>query len=215
MSQRVAVKLNLFFNNYPLKTFPKKHILIQGGDTPRGIFRIESGVVRQYDINSKGNEIVVNVFKPPAFFPMSWGINESHNDYFFETSEESKVRIAPREDVIKFIKENGDVMFDLISRVYRGVDGLQRRMALLMGGSSRNRVVFELIVETRRFGEIQSDGTYLIRIHEDELAKRAGLSRESVNRQIKLLGEGRIVKANRTGIIVNDLRWLENELSGL
>jgi CRP-like cAMP-binding protein len=212
MTKTIADKVEDFFKAYPLKRFEKGYLLIYAGYDPPGVFLIKSGRVRQYDVAENGEEVVVNVFKPPAFFPMSWAINKTPNKYFFEADSTITARQAPADQAVEFIKANPDVMFDLLSRVYLGTDGLLRRSAHLMASGARTRLLFELITQCRRFGEKQPGGTYLIRISESELAKRAGLSRETVSRQLAVISKQGVVKANRQGITITNLEHLEQEL---
>lgn len=212
MDEKVKKAIEQFFSKYPLKRFKKGQILIYGGDEPTAVFHLLSGKVRQYDINYRGDEIVVNVFKPPAFFPMSWAINKSHNQYFFETVTEVELRQAPADDVVSFLKTNPDVMYNLLSRLYSGTDGLQRRMAHLMGGSAQSRILFELIVECARFGDLQKDGSYVLSIKENELAQRAGLSRETANREVSKLKEKSLVTHKGQILSVTSLQKIQEEL---
>ena len=216
MNTRVARKIEEFFAKYPLRYFDKSQILIYAGDEPPGIFHLVTGQVRQYDITDRGEEVVVDVFKSPAFFPMTWAINKTPNQYFFETAMPTEIRMAPAGDVVTFLKANHDVTYDLLSRLYSGTDGMQRRMAYLMGGSGRSRVLFELIVECKRFGKKQEDGSYILTMHEDELARRSGLSRETINRQLAKLKIMKLLDITHKEFIIKDLKQLEKELgSGL
>lgn len=207
----VPDNIKMFFSQYPTKHYKKGQILIYANENPPGIIHLLSGSVRQYDINGRGDEVVVNVFKPPAFFPMSWAINQTPNNYFFDTVTAVEVQQAPADEVIAYLKSQPAVTYDLLSRVYSGVDGLQRRMAHLMGGNAHNRLLFELVVECTRFGELQPDGTHLITISESEVAQRAGLSRETVNREFgKLKTQGSLTY--KSGVVAVNLQSLKDEL---
>lgn len=216
MPKQVAKKIDDFFSGYKLKKYEKGELLILADENPKFITYIISGQVREYDISYRGDEIVVNVFKSPAFFPMSWAIAKTPNRYFFEASTKITVRQAPPEDALKFIQANPDVMLDLLTRLYRGVDGIQRRMAHLMAGSAKSRLLFELIIECRRFGKQQADGSYIVKINEAEIGSRAGLSRETVSRGMKDLKKLNLLSINRHGIVLKDIDTLEEKLgSGL
>jgi|SRR3990167_10570157 len=212
MDSKLAQKIEGFFKKYKLRRFNKGYILIYADNDPPGIFHLESGEVKQYDISPGGSEVVVNVFKPPAFFPMSWAINRMPNQYFFEAASEVTLRMAPASDAVEFLKANPEVTFDLLSRVYSGTDGLLRRMAHLMGSNANTRLFYELLIACRRFGKKQPDGTYLIPINEDELAKRAGLTRETVSRELGKIKKMDLVTVSRKGFAVKDLNRLEAEL---
>jgi CRP-like cAMP-binding protein len=211
VDSEVERKIENFFAGYELKSFDKSYILVYAGDEPAGIFNLVKGQVRQYDISDQGDKMVVNVFRPPAFFPMSWAINKTPNQYFFETASPGTYRLAPPEDAVRFLKANPEVTFDLLRRVFLGTDVLQRRLAHLMGGKAKTRILYELLLEGRQFGQKQPDGTYMIFMHVNELAARTGLSRETVSRAIsKIKDFGIRVKSG--GIEVKDLEILENAL---
>ena len=212
MSDEVARKVQKFFGQYPTKNFTKQQIIVQAGDEPAGIFYMLEGRVSQYDISPTGAEVVVNVFQPPAFFPMSWAINRTPNSYFFEASSDVVVRQAPPEDVVEFLRGEPEVLFDLLSRVYRGSDGLLRRLAHLMGGDARSRLVFEILNAARRFGERGAHGSIHVPLKEGDLAKQSGLARETVNRVIQNLKTEGLVEVSKDGLTVSDTKSLEASL---
>ena len=208
----MASKVEAFFGRFLLKQAGVDEVLIRAGEDPPGIFYLVSGQVKEYDISGQGNEVVVNVYKPPAFFPMSWAINQTPNRYFFETITPSSFRQAPAEQTLAFLKANPDVVFDLLSRVYSGTNGLLRRMAHLMGSSARTRLLFEILIECRRLGRQKLDGSWAVKIHENELANRAGLSRETVSRELTKIKELDLVDVDHSGISIKDPDKLEEAL---
>jgi len=212
MAPEIKKKVGRFFSNYRLQNLDKNQILIYGGHEPAGVFFLVRGQVRQYDISPGGKEVVVNIFKTPAFFPMSWAINRTPNRYFFETATKVSLRQAPAEVVVEFVKANPDVMLDLLGRVYLGTDGLLRRLAHQLGGNARSRVLFELINVSRRFGRTNKDGSCLVLISEKELAKRSGLSRETVSRQLSLLKKQGQLQTRYNKLLIKDLTSLEDSL---
>ncbi|HVI69071.1 MAG TPA: Crp/Fnr family transcriptional regulator [Magnetospirillaceae bacterium] len=212
MPDDTTTKIANFFTGYPLHIFDKRQMLARAESALPGVFYVVEGRVSQYDITPSGNEVVVNVFKPGAFFPMSWAMNDTPNHYFFEASTRVVAHVAPAADAVKFLKDNPDVTFDLLSRVYRGVDGVLRRMAHLMGGDSKSRLLFELLNTAYRFGESQPDGSVFIGLKEGDLARQSGLARETVNRVLQGLKVAGWVEVSHGGITVKNLRTLEDIL---
>lgn len=205
----VNQKINDFFEMYPTRTLSNGDILVQAGEEPEGVMYLIDGQIGQYDVSDSGTKVTVNVFKPPAFFPMSWAINDTPNIYFFEAVGDTKLTIAPRDDAVDFIKQNPDVMLDLLSRVYRGTDGLLRKSAHLMGGSAQTRLCFGLVVRAKRFGKKSDDGSVIINISETELASEIGLTRETVNRELKKLKDTGLISVSTKTIVVKSLEDLE------
>lgn len=212
MDEVIFNKVRNFFSQYPKRTYSKDQILIFAGENPEKVHYIVSGRVSQYDISYRGDEIVVNVYKEPAFFPMSWAINKKDNTYFYKTEEPSVIHLAPAEDVVAFLKENPDVTFNLLSRLYNGVEGILSRVVHLMSGSAKSRIMYELIIESRRFGEEQSDGSIVLSVNENDLGSHAGLARETVNREMKHLKDKGLITLKSGKIIINSLASLEEQL---
>ncbi len=209
MSPEILNKLERFFSNYPKRLYPKGQILIFGDQDPENIFYIIKGKVREYDISYRGDEVIVNIFKSPAFFPMAWAINRNRNQFFYKTETTTELRIVPADDTVAFLKENPDVMFDLLSRLYSGVDSILARVVHLMSGTAKSRLVYELVIECRRFGVQSSGQSYLLETKEGDLAARSGLSRETISREMKALKKRNIISIDNHGILVNDLSALE------
>jgi CRP-like cAMP-binding protein len=147
-----------------------------------------------------------------AFFPMQWALTAMSNKFFYVAESDIEARVAPPEPVINFLKENPDVVLDLLTRVYIGVDGLLGRMVQLMSGSAQSRLLYELLIECRRFGEKAADGSCFIAINESELAARAGLSRETVSREMQKLSRNGLVHVSHSGILIERLDELERKL---
>src|SRR5688572_19301178 len=120
MNPVVAEKIENFFSGYPRRHYRKGQILIHAHDEPTHVFHLLEGKVKQYDISYRGDEVVLNQFKPPAFFPMAHAINRTPNVYFYEAETDVELQQAPSNDAVNFVKNNPDVLYDLLSRVYRG-----------------------------------------------------------------------------------------------
>ncbi len=208
----ISALVEAFFSACPKRTFSQGEVIVHAGEEPEHVYYIVSGQVNQYDISPRGKQAIVNIFRPKAFFPMSWALNKTPNNYFFEARTNVAARLAPPAKVVAFLQQNPDVALDLLSRVYRGVDGVLRRMAHLMGGDAMSRLSFELLNAAYRFGEIDENGAMFIKLNEGDLAEQTGLARETVNRLIQKLKGAGIVDITRTGIALTDMHRLEADL---
>ncbi len=213
MDAHTATQIENFFSNYKIRKYPKGQILILNGDGTDVIYNIVEGRVKQYDVTYRGDEVILNTFKPPAFFPMSLAINKAENPYIYEAETDIEVRQAPSDDVIEFLKSNPEVLFDLLSRVYMGVDGLIGRMAQLMAGSAKGRLMFEIHIECRRFGNVDKDGSCTFTINERSLGARAGLSRETVSREMGKLIDEKLVSFVGGKLTITNLEVFEGKLA--
>lgn len=212
MDPAVGQKVDQFFGKYPLKRYAKGHMLIQAHDNPEAVFHLVVGRVKQYDISYRGDEVVLNMFQPPAFFPMSYALNRTPNVYFFQAETELELKAAPVDQVVEFLKGNPDVAYDLLRRLYRGTDGLLGRLAHLMAGSARSRVLYELLIQARRFGTKRGEGL-AIPANESEIGALAGLARETVNREMNKLKREGYIAVDKNEIVVSSLDRLAESVS--
>lgn len=209
----ISKKVTEFFAAYPERTYPKGQILIHAGEQPEHVLYVAEGKIRQYDITYRGDEIVVNVFKHGAFLPMLWALTDEPNKYFFDAETPVRVCHAPRQDVVRFLRQNPDVTLDLLTRVYIGVNGMLERMVQLMSGSARSRLIHEVLIECKRFGHRGDDGSYHISVTESDLAARAGLTRETVSREVNKLSKLGLIDLAHKDIAIPDLALLELEMT--
>lgn len=212
MEQSIKNKLDEFFTQYKRQTFKPGEFIIRADEDPQGVYYLTAGNVRMYAISRNGDELVLNIFKPLSFFPMNWAVNDSQNNYYFEASSEVETWRAPRHAVIEFVKKNPDVLFDLLSRVYKGTDGMLSRMMYLMTGGAYLKLIIELIIYGKRFGKRLESNEIEITITEKSLAAQSGLTRETVSRELHKLREKRLVNFSKNLLTIVNLENLEEEL---
>lgn len=212
MDSKISDAIEAFFSQYRLRKYAKGQVLILNGDDTEHVFRLVSGRVKQYDVTYRGDEIILNVFKPPAFFPMSLAINKTPNPYTYQAETDVELHQAPADEVVKFLKDNPEVTFDLLSRVYRGMDGVLGRMAHLMASSAKSRLMFELLIAARRFGDKHADGQISLEMNETALAARAGLTRETVSREMKKLENDGFISLKSGVLIIKNPGAFEEKL---
>jgi len=203
-------KITTFFKNYQRLELPKGMLLVRENEIPDSVYFIESGGVGTFDITQSGNRIVLHVFGEHAFVPMSLAISKAPSSFFYETTQKTVIYKAPSQEVVAFMQDNPDVMFDLLTRVYRGTDELLKRLSYKMGNSARAQVVNELCQSSLREGIASSCSSdeYTLAMSESGLASRTGLSRETVNREIQKLKKEHKVLITKGSLIVISLSAL-------
>lgn len=212
MDPLVQKKIEKFFSTYKTIELKKGEILIRAFENPNKVYFLSEGSVKMYSISKSGKEFVLNVFKPVSFFPMSLAINKGENLYYFETTTPVKVKIAPFNKVISFVKEDSEVMFDLLQRLYRGVDGILLKMDYSMTSDAKSRIIIELITQAKRFGTKRGK-KYELNISVSNLANYVGLARETVSRQTRILRDKKLISFEKKNLIIHDITALKEEIS--
>ncbi len=196
-------KTEHFFSKGIIKFYRPHETIIFAGEEPTGVMFIEKGIVEQYDTTSEGNKLTVNMFKPGAFFPMSWAITKATNTYFFAAFNDVTIKLIEAEDAVEFLHQNSDVMCDLLKRVYIGASAIQNRLVLAASGVASERLAFELLTEAYRFGQMIDDSHAIIKVKQVSLAERSGLARETIGRELHKLADDGLVERTKLGLIVS------------
>lgn len=208
----VMTEIEDFFNEYPLRKFKKGQILVLPGETAEHAYLLIKGRLKVYDRSYKGEEIIMDMFKSPAFFPLPLIMNQSPSFLIHEADTDIVVRQAPVDATLEFLHTHPTVVLHLLSLLYRKFDDAFKRMVRLVDSNARARLVHEIIVACHQIGELQEDGSYHLGISQAKLGARVGLVRETVSREMKSLKAKDLVTVNRSYIVVPDIEQLELSL---
>lgn len=198
-----------FFSNYPLRKYKKGQILVLPGERAEYAYLLVEGRLRLYDTSYRGDEIIIDMFKSPAFFPLPLIMNESPSFLYHEADTDIVVRQAPVLPTQEFLNTHPAIVLDLLTHLYQKFDDALRRMVRLMASSAKVRLVYEIVAACGQIGEVQPDGSYLLKISQSKLGARIGLARETVTREIKSLKDKGLLEASHTHIIVPDMEKLQ------
>lgn len=191
-----------FFASYAQKIILKGSLVLEPDELRLPpISYLEEGLVTQYDITPSGSKAIVNIYKPGAFFPASSAINKTKNKYYFEASADSKIRQSSAKDLEAFLITHPEETYELLQRLYRGLDGLLGRIVMLLGSNANSRLLYELAVYGDRFGKNTAEGLVL-EVTENELAQQSGLARETISRELKQLKKAGVLSGSRGRIVL-------------
>lgn len=202
-----------FFANYTRQVFGPRHIIVPAFSQPSGVYCVKSGHVKQYSLTPEGNELIVNIYKPGAFFPMIWAVTDRPNNYFFEAMDEVVIYRAPKEEVLRFLQSEPDVLYDLCKRLYIGLDGVLQQMTFNSVSDVRKKVVATLLMLGKRFGTI-AENTIIVDMYvtHKEIGLFSGTSRETVTRMLHQLHEEGLIEIKHKQLTLLDVKKLEEVL---
>ncbi|MBI4062610.1 Crp/Fnr family transcriptional regulator [Candidatus Gottesmanbacteria bacterium] len=204
MAHKVTLTVEAFFHRYPRISFKKGTLLIGADENPTGISFIGKGFVKQYVISPKGQALMLAIFKPGAFIPLTWGINETPNASNFESLTDVTLYRAPPEAVITFLREHPDVLYNCTQRLLAGLSGMLERLQMLALDDAYEKVVRVLVY----FGKLHIP----FPLPHKEIAAWTGLARETVSLQMeKLIHRGLIRYNGRTLEVVNLTKLSQEE----
>jgi CRP/FNR family transcriptional regulator len=187
-------KLLGFFEKERRLIYKKGGIIIRPEDQPGGIYFIEHGFVKAYAITKYGEENLLIIKKQGEIFPLIWAFVDNHREIFYEAMGETVLLRSSREDFLKFVDENPDVMpvmLDMAIEMYRVHS---ERVNTLEYRTVRERVVSFLVTMASRFGVKTDEGIVLqLPLRQQDIAASINASRETTSRELTHLARKHLI----------------------
>jgi CRP/FNR family transcriptional regulator len=213
MEAPILASVDVFFSKYTKLTYKKGETILRAEDPPSGVMYIKKGFVRQFVISETGEVLVLHVFKPGSFYPMMWVLNNVANKYHYEAVIATEIWRAPKEDVLKFLKDNPDIFIHFTKRLLLGVSGLLERLEHLVLESAYVKTVLLLLYYAKNFGVDQDSRLRMsVPITHKEVASWIGTTRETASLQMELLKKKGLVGYEGRTLIIPNVDKLEQEI---
>ena len=184
-------------------------------DEVTGVYYIESGFVKVYSVNSRGEEYILVVYGPGELFPFVWLHRRPNRSIFYEALTPCGVLRVRQAHLAHAVRTDVLIAFEMVERSLEQHGVLVDRISNLQYKFARERLVYYLLYLARRFGALNgSEYEIGLRVSHQVVASNVNLSRESVGREIdRLLRKGTIVIRDGR-IVLRDIRGLAAELPG-
>jgi len=204
----------LFLDRGTKYNYRKGEFIIRPGENASGIFYIESGLVKAYDITKYGEENMLIVRKHGEMFPLIWAVTDQDRHIIYEAMVPTTLRLIKKDAFREFTENNPDALTELLGmavEMYR----IHSERILNMGYRNvRERLVSFLLTTAGRFGSKTPEGYTLLNIplrHQD-IGSSISASRETVGREFQVLERRGLVKTTDGYITLCDIDALQDFL---
>lgn len=202
MQNSPETKLLELFHAGTRLAYKKGEFIIRPGESPPGIFFIESGIVKAYDITKYGEENLLIIRKEQEIFPLIWAITGQERNIIYEALRDTAVWRIERSKLTNLISRDPSVLSPLLNMTLEMYRIHSERIINLEYRSVRERLISFLLTMASRFGKNSSQGTVLeIPLRQQDIASSINASRETTSRELTSL-ERRGLVSNNSGFIV-------------
>jgi CRP/FNR family transcriptional regulator, cyclic AMP receptor protein len=204
----------LFLEHGAQYTYRKGEFIIRPGEIPSGVFYIESGLVKAYDITKYGEENMLIIRRQSEVFPLIWAITGQERSVIYESIVPTTVRLIKRRVFQDFIDSHPTALRSLLDMSIEMYRIHSERIISLSYRNVRERLVSYLVSLASRFGEEQPNGHVLLNVplrHQD-IGSSISASRETVGREIHSLEERGLLKVADGYIVLCDVQALHDFL---
>lgn len=194
-------------------SYKKGEFIIRPGESPPGIFFIESGIVKAYDITKYGEENLLIIRKDQEIFPLIWAITGQERNIIYEALSDTTVWRIERSKLTRLIDKEPGILAPLLNMTLEMYRIHSERIINLEYRSVRERLISFLLTMSNRFGEKGPGGTVIpIPLRQQDIASSINASRETTSREMTAL-ERRGLTSNGNGFIVlKDIKKLRSFL---
>ncbi len=207
--KQVQALVELFHGGTRL-SYKKGEFIIRPGEAPKGVFYIQEGLVKAYNISKYGEENLLIIRKEHEIFPLIWAISGQERHIIYQTLSPTVVWRVAEDDFRQFMQRHTQALapvLDMVTEMYRIHS---ERIINLEYGSVRERLVSFLLTMAQRFGKDTSKGVVLqVSLRHQDIASSVNSSRETTSRELAYLERRGLITNHRGKITLLDLPGLE------
>lgn len=194
-------------------TYNKGEFIIRPGEMPSGIFYIETGLVKAYDITKYGEENLLIIRKHHEIFPLIWAVTGKERHIIYQALAPTTVWRISRSLLDEYIRTPGCSLSPLLDMTVEMYRIHSERIINLEYRSVRERLISFLLTMATRFGEKCDEGVCIkVPLRQQDIASSINASRETTSRELSALEKKHLIKASPDGIILCDRVTLESFL---
>lgn len=211
-AQEVRVLVDLFHSGTKL-TYSKGEFIIRPGESPPGVFYVEEGLVKAYDITKYGEENLLIIRKRGEVLGLTWAVTGEDRHIIYAALAPTSVWVVPRSTFVDFLRANPAAalpVIDMITDMYRLHS---ERIMTLEYRTVRERLISFLLTTAERFGKKTPQGLRIeVPLKHQDIASSISATRETTSRALAELERKGALKSEQSFITLLDEPGLRNFL---
>jgi CRP/FNR family transcriptional regulator, cyclic AMP receptor protein len=176
--------VNLFHGGTKL-TYSKGEFIIRPGESPPGVFYIEEGLAKAYDITKYGEENLLIIRKTGELLGLTWAVTGQDRHIIYTALAPTTTWLISRDKFVGFLRDNPSSalpVIDMITDMYRLHS---ERIMTLEYRTVRERLVSFLLTTAQRFGERTPAGIRIaVPLKHQDIASSISATRETTSRAL-------------------------------
>jgi len=185
-------------------TYHKGHVICFQGDRFESVWQVTSGIVKIYDIDRRGSERTISFFAEPDTFPMMWLMAHPPllHLYYYEALTDATCRVAPMEAARSYLRSHQEALLSMMDALAQDHVNSMGRLQNMEKSHLVERLEFVLYWLTRRIGTVEGQVARIdALITQEDIARLAGVTRESMSLAINKLGSNILWRENHSTYI--------------
>lgn len=195
--------------NAPIKSFGKREIIYREGDTPKFLYYVKSGHIRNYKVTKDDKELVTGIYSAGDFFGYIDLLSPGTYNEFAISIEGAQLALISKEDFEQLILSNKDVSLNFIKLLAGDIVDRENELVSLAYNTVRKRVANALAKLYVKYQEGLAEKVEVV-VTRDELASMVGTATESVIRILSEFKKDNYIKSKGSLITILDYPSLKD-----
>lgn len=188
-----------------LESAPAKHSVCQVGQPGDSLHIVLEGRVKVSLLSEEGKEAILSILGAGEVFGEMSLFDGEPRSATVSTMEPCRFLVLRRQAFLPFLQSRMHVMLELIaemSRRLRATNDLVGNLSFLNLSARLARILLNLV---QQYGKVTPQGIIIgLKLSQEELGHLVGVSRESVNRQVRVWIDSGLIEYDHGTIIVRN-----------
>lgn len=164
----------------------KKSIIFREGEIPHGIYTVNAGKVKIFQLTETGKEQIVRMARPGDVIGYRALITGEKYSCTAETIEEAYICFIPKNVFFSMTEENASISKKLLRLLSLDLKRAENKIATLVDKPVRGRLAEALLFLKETYGLENDNATINVVLTREEIANLAGTTKET---SIRLLAD--------------------------
>jgi CRP/FNR family cyclic AMP-dependent transcriptional regulator len=182
---------------------PAKHAVFQVGQTGDSLYIVLEGRVKVSLLSEEGKEAILSILGAGEVFGEMSLFDGDSRSATVTTMEPCRFLVLRRQIFLPYLEKRVHVMLELISEMsqrLRATNTMVGNLSFLNLSARLARILLNLV---QQYGKVSKQGIVIgLRLSQEELGHLVGVSRESVNRQLRNWVESGLIEYDHGTLIV-------------
>jgi CheY-like chemotaxis protein len=169
-------------------------------------YMIERGVVKAHKFDSRGKEMITELYKEGDFFGnLSFNKNSAYGEYA-TAMEETVLYVAPKDELREILRQNSNISLELLEEMGDHLLGVKEQLLEIAYASVRRKTARTILLFAHK---IKKNPLHSIRISRSDLAGVAGIASETLIRTLSDFKKEGLIEIEGRNVKLLDAEKLE------
>jgi CRP/FNR family transcriptional regulator, polysaccharide utilization system transcription regulator len=185
--------------------YKKRSVIFNEGDNPHGIYTVNSGKVKIYQLTETGKEQIVRMIRPGDVIGYRALITGEKYSCTAEAIEDSVICFIPKSVFFNMAEENGSISKKLLRLLSIDLRRAENKITTLVDKPVRGRLAEALLFLRETYGMESDNATINIVLTREEIANLAGTTKETAIRLLTELKDEKILEFSGKKIKIKNI----------